>query len=62
MGKKERKATGYYVVLRIIITRVVQAAMKIAVNHMKILNLIGANKKVKVLMMELKQNKTKLNW
>ena len=33
--------------------------MKIAVNPNKILNLIEAEKKVKVLMMELKQNKKK---
>jgi hypothetical protein len=51
-GKKERKATKYLVVLLIIRTRAVQVAMKI-------LNLIGAKKKVKVLMKEVKQNKRK---
>jgi hypothetical protein len=34
--------------------------MKIAVIPKKILNLIGAKKKVKALMMEVKQNKKKL--
>ena len=34
--------------------------MKKEVNHQKILNLIGAKKKVKALMMEVKQNKKKL--
>ena len=51
--KKGRKATEYYVVLLIIRTRAVQAAVKI-------LNLIGAKKKVKVLMKEVNQNKRKL--
>jgi hypothetical protein len=45
--------------LLIIRTRAVQAAIKKAVNPKKILNLIGAKKKVKVLMMEEKQNKRK---
>ena len=58
--KKGRKATEYYVVLLIIRTRAVQAAMKIAVNQMKILNLIRAKKKVKVLMKEVRLNKKEL--
>ena len=41
-------------------TQAVQAAMNKAVNHKKILNLIGAKEKVKALMMEVKQNKKKL--
>ena len=43
-------------------TQAVQAAMNKAVNHKKILNLIGAKEKVKALMMEVKQNKKKFNF
>jgi hypothetical protein len=45
--------------LLIIRNRAVQAAMKIVVNQMNILNLIRAKKKVKVLMIEEKQKKRK---
>ena len=60
MGKKERKVAEYYVVSPIIRAQAVQAAMNKAVNHKKILYLIGAKERVKALMMEVKQNKKKL--
>jgi hypothetical protein len=41
-------------------TRATKVAMKKEVDHKKILNLIRAKEKVKVLMMEVKQNKKKL--
>ena len=62
-GKKVRKVIEHYVSLltiKIQASQAVQAAMKIALNLRKILNLIVEEKKVKVLMMEVKQNNKKL--